>query len=420
MDIPDDFEPTQPRPVATVRRHGEAVGQQEMRGMGYDDFQTGYGLGGRGRGSALQRSYQISAQRERERRIQSNEAATQQLDQEKLQIRQQEYQHTLMKEQAAVAQKKADLANENQFLQKVHDAQDKFGSMPNGLRSAPYFMAIQQAGIEHGIGSDTKGPGAIINHAIQEGSKVGAGQDVAAAHFEINQVLHPDQYGIDVNTADRKAWLDAIPTHYPEAFNSPFVRQRFEQAMKEISPAPAKTPPPHQVSPTDQGFISRYSGAVQGVKDVQSILDKGGLNLNSQWNGSDTDIDKAVVAGKITHDEAATAAKALATFRNTVQAGTSTKNITNLQPHFDEISGKLSALTPAAQPAGLPSTKPSSNAPADNHHTDGTKLDTLVPVDSDDIHAHADAAIKAGADPDSVMERLKKLGGDPARLTYDE
>lgn len=38
----------------------------------------------------------------------------------------------------------------------------------------------------------------------------------------------------------------------------------------------------------------------------------------------------------------------------------------------------------------------------------------------DALHSTADDAIKAGASPDAVKARLQQMGGDPARLTYDD
>lgn len=103
--------------------------------------------------------------------------------------------------------------------------------------------------------------------------------------------------------------------------------------------------PPEQLTPKQAGFLGRYDAPVSALSDIQPILKKGGFDLNAQFNGSASEIDKAVVAGKITKDEAEKAAKAIDKFRK------ASGKQTDYQSHYDEVSAELGALKKQGTPA---------------------------------------------------------------------
>lgn len=182
-----------------------------------------------------------------------------------------------------------------------------------------------------------------------------------------------------------------------------------------------ETPTSKAPTPDQAGFISRYGTAADAVKSVQPILQKGGLNLNSKWDSAESDFQKAIDAGKITHDEARTAANAIDSFRGAVQTTMPNKPIALLQPHYDEIRGKLDALTQSAAPATQQSAFPPVGSQADTPQppvhtsvatpavpTEDPRLalarEALASPDATDVHRAAARKVLGLPEPSSASD----------------
>ncbi len=432
MDIPDDLQPG-PAPAAVTRRAGESYADLELRRQGYDTSGTSRRAGP----SALERAYNIALKKKQEQRISDNEAANLKLEQDKLQLRRNHDDLLRMKEAAAVKQKSADQQNELQFMSKVHDLQDKYISIPNGLKSPPYLLAVQEAALQHGIRPSTSGTvGPIVMHAVNEGDKVGAGEDVASAAFEIHQITHPEQYGLKISPQDQKAALDLLPVHYPTAFDKPIMRSLFADAQKAIIPpevanAAAAAKAGAVASATTTARMAAEAPQNE-IKQLESELSK---HQSDYQNASNRHL-KALEM-KIPADNETAAMNKLAEVRSalndvhaaksnidSVAATLAQKKAAMVAPSSEKpsLTGDLSQPE-SASPSGLNSADSADQSTLGQDlqsETDASAHPDATTPSGPDIHDLANAAIAAGKHPELVKQRLIELGGDPAKLTYDD
>lgn len=124
-----------------------------------------------------------------------------------------------------------------------------------------------------------------------------------------------------------------------------------KQALMAVTPP--KSP---NISPSDSGFLGRYSESVNGIKELLPAIQKVSKGIRSEW----ADLDAAAKAGTISDDEARKANHWLAKFR---EASGKSASDAEFEAHFNEVSAKAGALQQKAAPATPPAASPA--APAD-------------------------------------------------------
>lgn len=164
--------------------------------------------------------------------------------------------------------------------------------------------------------------------------------------------VHPKAPGFDADTEaaargltpDGDLWKDANGMHW-KAIKGAFVNAHQATGGRAL-----------QLSTPEQIWMTANAGAVQGVKTVEPILQKAGLDVSAGWKGDTTGIGAALKAGKITKAEADAANWALTQYRQTAglkddKPEAITKRWAADTAKLAVLSGKGANVSPVIPPA---------------------------------------------------------------------